>query len=164
MSIKDLELDKDINTIEMEQTAPKPIMEKKEFHPVENYNPSHNKSISLEIASIFGILVLVFIVLLMLAFFIFAFLNNKNENIISGIYIKGLDVSNLSIDEAKEKVQNYINENLPENINLVHNDYETSIPMSALNVNFDIDSAVNQAYSIGKSGNMIENGFTPLKT
>ena len=164
MSIKDLELDKDINTIEMEQTAPKPFMEKKEFHPVENYNPSHNKSISLEIASIFGILVLVFIVLLMLAFFIFAFLNNKNENIISGIYIKGLDVSNLSIDEAKEKVQNYINENLPENINLVHNDYETSIPMSALNVNFDIDSAVNQAYSIGKSGNMIENGFTALKT
>ena len=157
MSIKDLEIDKDMHSIETDNN-------KTIFHPVENYNPSHNKSISLEIASIFGILVLVFIVLLMLAFFIFAFLNNKNENIISGIHIKGIDVSNLSIDEAKEKVQNYINENLPENINLVHNDYETSIPMSALNVNFDIDSAVNQAYSIGKSGNMIENGFTALKT
>ena len=46
---------------------------------------------------------------------------------------------------------------MPENINLVHNDYETSIPLSALNVNFDVDSAVNYAYQIGKSGNIFEN-------
>lgn len=166
MSIKDLELNKDINIIESEQTSipQKPSSERKEFHPVENYNLSHNKSIGLEIASIFGILVSIFIVFLILAFSIFTFLNNKNENIISGIHIKGIDVSNLSIDEAKEKIQNYINENLPENINLVHNDYETSIPMSALNVNFDIDSVVNQAYSIGKSGSLFENSFTALKT
>ena len=164
MSIKDIELDKDIHTeINKIDSQPEIANERREFHPVENYHLSNDKSIFLEIASIFGILVFAFIILLAIAFTTFTFLNSKNENIISGIYIKGIDVSNLSIDEAKEKVQHYINENLPENINLVHNDYETSIPMSALNVNFDIDSAVNQAYAIGKSENSFKNSITSLK-
>ncbi len=151
-----------IKNIEIEEKINKP--QHQEFHPVENYDISNNKGALSEIAKIFGILVLAFIIFVMIAFFIFTFLNNRNQSIISGVYIKGIDVSNLSIEEAKEKVQNYINENLPENINLVHNDYQTSIPLSALNVSFDIDSAVNSAYTIGKSGNVFENSLTALKT
>ncbi len=138
-------------------------IEKREFHPVENYHPENDRHLHSKGVRIFGISILVFIILLSIAFFIFTFLNSKNENIISGISIKGIDVSNLSVEEAKETLQNYINENLPENITLVHNDYETSIPLSALNVNFDIDSAVNQAYEIGKSSNIFENSFIALK-
>ncbi len=139
-------------------------IEKREFHPVENYHPENDRHLHSKGIFIFGISLLVFIILLSIAFFIFTFLNSKNENIISGVSIKGIDVSNLSVEEAKETIQNFINENLPENINLVHNDYQTSIPLSALNVNFDIDSAVEQAYTIGKSGNIFENSFTALKT
>ena len=139
-------------------------IEKREFHPVENYHPENDRHLHSKGVRIFGISILVFIILLSIAFFIFTFLNSKNENIISGISIKGIVVSNLSVDEAKETLQNYINKNLPENITLVHNDYETSIPLSSLNVSFDIDSAVNQAYETGKSGNIFENGFIALKT
>ncbi len=139
-------------------------IEKREFHPVENYHPENDRHLHAKGIRIFGISILVFIILLSIAFFIFTFLNSKNENIISGVSIKGIDVSNLSVEESKETLQNYINENLPENITLVHNDYETSIPLSALNVNFDIDSAVNQAYEIGKSSNIFENSFIALKT
>ena len=139
-------------------------IEKREFHPVENYHPENDRHVHFKGVRIFGISILVFIILLSIAFFIFTFLNSKNENIISEISIKGIDVSNLSVEEAKETLQNYINENLPENITLVHNDYETSIPLSSLNVNFDIDSVVNQAYEIGKSSNIFENGFIALKT
>lgn len=139
-------------------------IEKREFHPVENYHPENDRHLHSKGVRIFGISILVFIILLSIAFFIFTFLNSKNENIISGISIKGIDVSNLSVEEAKETLQNYINENLPENITLVHNEYETSIPLSSLNVSFDIDSAVNQAYETGKSGNIFENGFIALKT
>ena len=139
-------------------------IEKREFHPVENYHPENDRHLHSKGIRIFGISILVFIILLSIAFFIFTFLNSKNENIISGVSIKGIDVSNLSVEEAKETLQNFINENLPENITLVHNDYETSIPLSALNVNFDIDSAVNQAYATGKSGNIFENSFIALKT
>ena len=139
-------------------------IEKREFHPVENYHPENDRHLHSKGVRIFGISILVFIILLSIAFFIFTFLNSKNENIISGISIKGIDVSNLSVEEAKETLQNYINENLPENITLVHNEYETSIPLSSLNVSFDIDSAVNQAYETGKSGTIFENGFIALKT
>ncbi len=139
-------------------------IEKREFHPVENYHPENDRHLHAKGVRIFGISILVFIILLSIAFFIFTFLNSKNENIISGISIKGIDVSNLSVEEAKETLQNYINENLPENITLVHNEYETSIPLSSLNVSFDIDSAVNQAYETGKSGTIFENGFIALKT
>ena len=138
--------------------------EKREFHPVENYHPENDRRSHSHAMRIFGICVLVFIIILCIAFLIFTFVNNQNKNIISGVSIKGINVSNLSTEEAKETLQNYINENLPENINLVHNDYQTSIPLSALNVNLDVDSAVEQAYKIGKSGNILENSFTALKT
>ena len=151
MSIKNIEIDEKVNKNELDSG--------REFHPVENYNPTHNKS---KASKIIGISVIVLIILLVIAFLVFTFLNYRNDKIISGISIKGVDVSGLSIDEAKEKIQNYINENLPENINLVHNDYETSIPLSALNVSFDIDSAVDEAYKIGKSSNVFDNSFTAL--
>ena len=138
--------------------------ERREFHPVENYHPENDRQLHSHTLRIFGICMLVLIIILCIAFLIFTFVNNQNQNIISGISIKGIDVSNLSVEEAKETLQNYINENLPENINLVHNDYQTSIPLSALNVNFDIDSAVKQAYETGKSSNIFENSFTALKT
>ena len=138
--------------------------EKREYHPVENYHPENDRHSHSKAMRIFGVCVLSFVILLCIAFLIFTFVNSQNENIVSGVSIKGVDVSGLSTEEAKETIQNYINENLPENINLVHNDYQTSIPLSALNVNFDIDSAVEQAYAIGKSGNMFENSFTALKT
>ena len=175
---KDSDVKEETNTVEKEplpqeeknnedkKSLPKQEnnIEKREFHPVENYHPENDRHLHSKGVHIFGISILVFIILLSIAFFIFTFLNSKNENIISGVSIKGIDVSNLSVESAKEILQNYINENLPENIALVHNDYETSIPLSSLNVNFDVDSAVNQAYKIGKSGNIFENGFIALKT
>ncbi len=104
------------------------------------------------------------IILLIITFGIFTVYNANNHNIVSGVYIKNVDVSNLSKNEAKEKISSYINENLPENIALKHNDYETSIPLSSLNLSFDIDSAVNSAYSIGKNGNIFQNSFQSIKT
>ena len=139
------------------------VIEKREFHPVENYHPENNRSSHSHAIRIFGGCILVLLILICIAFLIFTFINNQNENIISGVHIKGVDVSNLSMEQAKETIQNYINENLPENIHLVHNDFETSIPISALNVNFDIDSAIQQAYQTGKSGNIFENSFVALK-
>ena len=168
MNTKNIELEKPIDKVTLlgveSQPKQESNIEKKEYHPVENYHPENDRHLHSKSIRVFSICILAFIILLCIAFLVFTFVNNRNENIIFGISIKGVDVSNLSTEKAKETIQNYINENLPENINLVHNDYQTSIPLSALNVNFDIDSAVDQAYKIGKSGNIFENSFTALKT
>lgn len=112
------------------------------------------------------IILLIFLILILLsliAFSIYTMMNTTSNKITLGISIKGIDVSGLTTDEAKNKINTYIAENLPENIQLKHNDYETSIPLSSLEVSFDIDSAVTQANSIGKSGNLLENEINILK-
>lgn len=140
-----------------------------EFKPVQNYqsnlpNVIDVKTTMLGVLGIFGILVFIAIIILIIAFGIFTVYNANNDNIVSGVFIKNVDVSNLSKDEAKEKISSYINENLPENIALNHNDFETSIPLSSLNLSFDIDSAVDSAYSIGKNENILKNSFQAIKT
>lgn len=162
-------LDNNTNNNVIVTTDNNKITDGQEFKPVKNYqsnlpNVIDVKTTMLGVLGIFGILVFIAIIILMIAFCIFTVYNANNNNIVSGISIKNVDVSNLSKDEAKEKVSSYINENLPENIALKHNDYETSIPLSSLNLSFDIDSAVDSAYSIGKNGNVFQNSFQAIKT
>lgn len=122
------------------------------------------KKSSNKIWIICGIIFLSIFLILGITFVIFTIIGTTNKNIISGITIKEIDVSNMSKDLAKEKIQNYILENLPENILLKHNDFETSIPVSSLEISFDVDKAVNEAVSFGKNGNFFENGFNILNT
>ncbi len=147
-------------------TIPKEIVKeipKTEFRPVEDYSVAKNKSKNSKTNKIFAFSLLAIIILLIILFLGFTYFNYKNTNIVSGISIKNVDISGLSKEQAKEKIQNYINEKLPENIGLRHNDFETSIPLSALNINFDIDSSIEEAYNIGKSGNIIQNSLSAIK-
>ena len=146
-------------------TIPREIVKeipKTEFRPVEDYSVAKNKSKNSKTNKIFAFSLLAIIILLIILFLGFTYFNYKNTNIVSGISIKNVDISGLSKEQAKEKIQNYINEKLPENIGLRHNDFETSIPLSALNINFDIDSSIEEAYNIGKSGNILQNSLSAI--
>lgn len=113
---------------------------------------------------IFLLIFLILIIILAIAFSIYTLNFSASNKIAFGVSIKGVDISGLTTDEAKNKINTYINENLPENIQLKHNEYETSIPLSALEVSFDIDSAISEANSIGKSKNIFENELSIFKT
>lgn len=113
---------------------------------------------------IFSIIFFILIIILTISYLIYTHINFNSTNIISGISIKEIDVSGLTKQQAKEKLEKYINNNLPENINLKHLDYETSIPLSSLDISFDLDTAINKAYSIGRNGNFLENGIAIFKT
>ena len=93
---------------------------------------------------------------------VFALINRDNETIFSGISVQGIDVSNLTIDEAKRKVSSIIGNHISEEISLQHNDFQTVILPEQFGVSFDVDSAVEQAYSIGKSDSLIRNNYTIL--
>lgn len=188
MSIKELETKKENTTENLEKTknnmiknsiiATKEIENDEQNNPSTtnepnkkqtSYTPNEFHTISppkttLSTLGILGIIGIILIIIVAICFSIFTIFNNTNENIVSGISIKGIDVSGLSKIQAKEKLESYIQENLPENILLKHNDFETSIPLSSIEVNFDIDGAIDQALQIGKSGNMLQNSFEALKT
>lgn len=116
-----------------------------------------------DILVIFGILVLIFFTILLLLCLIFTIINKQNKNIISGITIKGINVSGLSKEQALEKVKKEIEENIPEEIKLIHENYETALSTENLKITFNMEEAVNLAYEIGRSSNSFVNNWIILK-
>ena len=53
---------------------------------------------------------------------------------------------------------------MPEEITLKHGDFQTTISLSQINVSFDVKTAVNSAYNIGREGNIFLNNFYILST
>ena len=116
------------------------------------------------VTSIFTLLLGIVVIILLLAFLIFTGYNLINQNIVSGVHIKGLDVSNLSKSDARYQLENYIEENLPEEIKLKHGDFETTISLSQIGAEFDTKAAVNTAYNVGRQGNIFQNNLYVLNT
>ena len=132
------------------------------------YNKKNNnntylprKSSALEIFLIFASIILA---IFLICFLTFTFLNIKNTKIISNIFIQTYDVSNLTQEEAIKKINNIITSQIPEELTLKHNDYETSISTKELNIQFDTTNAVNNAYKVGRTGNLLQNDLTILQT
>lgn len=114
--------------------------------------------------SIFTMLAIMFFVILLVGFGIFTVYNMYNSNIISGVHIKGIDVSNLSPSDAKYQLDNYLSQALLEEIKLKHGDFETTLSLSQIETTFDTKSAVNKAFEIGRQGNIFNNNFYVLST
>ena len=106
--------------------------------------------------------ILILMLLILMLSTIFALINTNNTKILNGVSIQGIDVSNLSVDEARIKVSTAIDEHLAKEIYVTHNDFEASILPEQFGVSFDVDSAVNEAYDLGRSANIFENNFTIL--
>ena len=126
-----------------------------EFKQIPNNTKSKHWIIVL---SIFIIAFLVFFILIFAIFTIYNY--NNNSTIANGIYINGIDVSNLSKQEAKEKLEKYYSEKLSNDITLVHgSDYTTYIKTSEIDLNINLDSAINYAYQCGKTSNIFEDNY-----
>ena len=128
------------------------------FHPIQTKNSNYTKP------EIIGLSLIIFAIILLIIFIVFTLINLNNDKIINGVTILGIDVSKQSKEDAIQTVTNYISKNIPEEIKLKHNDYETSIASESLSISFDIEKAVNQAYDIGRSGNILQNNLEVLKT
>ena len=106
----------------------------------------------------------VLIIFLLIFSVIFSLISINNENILNNVSIMGIDVSNMSKEKAKEAVTEVINTKVQEELILKKDDYETSLNANQINAQFDIDTAVNEAYNIGRDGNIITNNYGILGT
>ena len=127
---------------------------------IQQTNNKHSKTKKFIIFFVLPLIVL--IILLAILSTIFALINMNNTNIIDGVFIQGIDVSNLSVEDAKSKLSSIVNEYISKEITLQYEDFSKTLVPSQFNVNFDVDSAVQTAYSIGRSGNVFENNFAIL--
>lgn len=93
---------------------------------------------------------------------IFALINIKNNNIVSGVKIQGIDVSRLSKDEAISKLETIYNEKAKKDILLQYEEYSATINPELLEATYNIENAVDEAINIGKDSNIIINNYNIL--
>ena len=128
-----------------------------EFKPLNNSKPT-------SIMTIFTILVMVVFSIILILIIGFTAYNFFNTKIVSGVYIKGIDVSNLSKSDAKYQIDNLVSQNLPDEIQLKHDDFIATVSLSQMETQFDTKNAVESAYLIGRQGNIFENNLYVLTT
>lgn len=151
-NIKEIEVEKkDIE--EKSEEIKKEIKENKQEKKTKN-----NKKTIIKLA-IIGIILLLAIIVFST---IFAIININNNNIVSGVKIKGIDVSGLSRDEAKSKIEMIYNDKKEKDILLKYEDYDTTINSELLEVNYNIEKAIDEAISIGKDSNIFINNYNIL--
>ena len=110
------------------------------------------------------LIILGIIIIFLLFSIIFSIINMGNDKILKGIKIGNIDISNLNLNEAREKVSNWYKENNNKNINLYYKDLEESINVSSIIENIDYEKAVDEAYKIGRDKNIILNNYEILYT
>ena len=93
---------------------------------------------------------------------IFALININNSKIVSGISIEGVEVSGLTKEEAIAKLQTIYDEKKQKEINVKYGEYESSLNPTIMEVNYEIQKAVDEAYSIGREDNIIINNYNIL--
>lgn len=108
------------------------------------------------------VVVIIAIILISIFCTIFALINTTNNKILEGIFIKNIDVSGLTKEEAKNKIEKICNEKIQKEVNVKYNEYESTITFSAFEVKYKINEAVESAYNIGRNGNIIQNNFRIL--
>lgn len=109
------------------------------------------------------IIVLIIVILVLLFCSIFSLLNINNTKILKNVSVIGVDISNLTKDEAKEKLTSAFSPRLNDDIVLTHNDESYVLEPATCDFSFDIDDIVNEAYMVGRNGNFIQNNFSILK-
>ena len=110
------------------------------------------------------LIISIIVVLLAILCTIFAAINIKKVKILKGITIGNIDVSNLTQEEANKKLEEIYGSKAEKQIYLNYGEYETSITYEALEVKYQIENAVKQAYEIGRLGNIFQDNFEILKT
>ena len=115
------------------------------------------------------IIITIAVIIFIAMFFsiIFALLNMNNNKIIEGISVLGIDVSNLTVEEATNQINTAIQERFSDENNtliLKRGEEETSVTANTFNATFDVDAAIAEAYNIGRDGNIITNNYAILWT
>lgn len=86
---------------------------------------------------------------------IFALVTSVSGKMVARVNVNGVNISNLTIDEAYQKLNDELSKQTKKNIVLKHEEYETTISLEQLEVKYKTEEAVNKAYKIGRNRNIL---------
>ena len=160
-SIKLLEKDNKEVQKEQEKIVIKSLEEAKEEAKEETKTSKKDENSKLGITLL---IIVILIIILALSSTIFAIINMGNEKIMKGITIGKIDVSKLTREEAKEVLEEIYSEKAENQIYLTYGEYETAITYDALEVKYQTENAIKEAYGIGRTGNIFKDNLDILNT
>ncbi len=109
------------------------------------------------------IYILAFLVIILLLLFfsvIFSLVNINNNKILRNISINNIDISNMTKEEAKLKIDNIINVKSSNNINFTdNNETIASSSFENLGIEYNVSDAINKAFNIGRNSNIFQSNF-----
>ena len=155
---------KETKKLKKEENNKESTENEKKKHKIRNNN--ENKTGSKPTKRIKKIIVSIILVAIIALVFstVFALTNINNEKIISGVTIKGIEVSGLTKEEAIAKMETTYAQKKENNIMLQYQDFESELNPTLMEINYDIANAVDEAYSIGRNGNIFSNNYHILGT
>ena len=158
MQDKNIEVNKE-NDMEIIEKDEKNQDEKNE---IKEEGKSKNKKVTSGKKSKKFLLLIAFLVVIILFIStIFAIINMNNNNIIRGVYIENVDISNLSKQEVAELVNSKIEK--IENVEVYCGEYSEVIKLDDLGIEVVGKDAIQAALAIGKSNNILIDNFNILK-
>ena len=93
---------------------------------------------------------------------IFAIINMNNNNIVKGVYIEDVEISELTKEEVKTIIEDKVKE--IEDIEINYAEYSETVKLEDLGIEISAKDAIKKATSIGKSENILIDNFNILKT
>ena len=83
--------------------------------------------------------------------------HQQNSNVIqSGVFIKGINISGLTKEEAIELVNKELSYQMNDHIELNYKNHNYYVEIEQIGAKFDIEASVNYAFNIAKTGNFIK--------
>ena len=103
------------------------------------------------------IVVLIILIIFALLFSVmFAIVHKGKNTIAKGVSARGIELSNLTYDDAKNTLITALNKETETPIKLKYEDYYLDINLSEIEFKYDIDATLNEAYQIGRDNNIIK--------
>ncbi len=102
--------------------------------------------------------------ILMIFSTIFAIIQANKITIAKGVSIKNIDVSNLTYEEARAKLEEALNIEISVNIDLKYKDYSYTMKPEEISLKYDIENALNEAYQVGRGSSIIKNNYNIIFT
>ena len=88
-----------------------------------------------------------------------------NQNILKGVAVENIDISNMSKEEAKERLRKHLESVIPKELELVYGEeYNAKIEPEQIDLKYDIDATVEEAYNVGRDGTLLENNYKIIGT
>lgn len=151
-----------VNNTNKELKKEKKTKKEKELEKIKNPDVQKKKKNKKIIITV--ILLITIIILACFFSVIFALAQKGRNTIVKGISAKGVELSNLTISDAKAKLAEQINKEISTPIKLKYEDYTLDINLSELEFKYNLEEIVEEAYRVGRTENILESNYSILFT